>query len=165
MSDDARKVATTIERAETNLARLLDWVGRADAKAPPVIGAATAMLGVIGSLAASSPPVGCFHVLALFLSIGALGVAVLFGFMTIYPQLEGPKRSYLYFRTIARTSKPDFVEAWRSMDDEKYLADLLEQCHQNSLVVDAKFQHLRRAYVAFGVSILPWVATIYLSKG
>jgi hypothetical protein len=156
MNDDER-----IRIAECNLSRLLDWVGRIDAKSSVVLGIDTAMLGVLAGLA--PPP----HLWTLSTGIlTALGTALPVAslccvYVVNYPQTKGPATSLNFFGGISRRSFREYSEAFMKCSTADHLSDVLEQCHRNAEIVSRKFSALKWAYRMLLVGVLPWVACLW----
>src|SRR6266404_3150727 len=86
-----------IRIAELNLSRLLDWVGRIDAKSSVVLGINTAMLGVLAGFA---PAVHLWTTMtALLAAVGSLSplASLCCVYVVNYPQTKGPSASLNFF--------------------------------------------------------------------
>jgi hypothetical protein len=153
-----------INQAETNLQRKLDWVGRHDSRTTFVAGILIAMLGV---LASSSSKVDEWTTFA-YVVYGVTGVTLAAGLFFIYkcqyPQTESSNNSLNYFGTIAEMKFDEFKKKTLGTLDKDYLEDILYQTHRNSVILKLKFKYLKLALVMLSISILPWLAAIYLSN-
>ena len=162
MSTNAISIQEHIQATEKNLERLLDWVSRLDSKFPIILGIDTAMLGVLATFA---PPLCLWSQLMTYftiLSVIFLGSTLLFVYLGSYPQTKGPKKSLLYFGSIAKSSFSEYRQIFLNQNPENYLNDLLEQCHRNSEIIDLKFKRLKWAYRTLSIGVLPWAITVYL---
>ena len=148
---------------EGNLARQLSWIGAADSKTAFAFAVNTAMLGL---LAAVSPKVvnGWMLAPAIFAAFAAaLSLAsLLFLSLASFPRTKGPKRSLLFFGSIAQRDVGQFTEAACQISAEAYVDDLCMQCHRNAEIADRKFTWVQRAFVALYLSVVPWCLAVYL---
>jgi hypothetical protein len=147
--------------AESNLSRLLDWIGRIDAKSSVVLGISTAMLGALAGLA-PKPQLWTTHisllaVLGMFCPIASL----FFVYFVNYPQTKGPATSFNFFGGIARRSFREYNEAFMKLSATEHLSDVLEQCHRNAEIVSSKFSSLKWAYRALMIGVIPWMICLY----
>jgi hypothetical protein len=156
MNEDER-----IRIAESNLSRLLDWVGRIDAKSSVVLGINTAMLGLLAGLA--PPP----HLWTAW-TIALAAITALFPIASLscvyvvnYPQTKGPAKSLNFFGGIAKRSFREYNDEFMKLSASDHLSDVLEQCHRNAEIVNRKFSALKLAYRALLIGVIPWMACLY----
>ncbi len=151
-----------IGAAETNLDRLLEWVGRYDNKSSALLGFDTAMIGALALIIhglGTSPLESFAVVVAIFL----LGSGIICLFIGAYPRLEAPIDSLLFFGTIAKKKASEYKKAFQNQTELEYLNDLLTQCHRNSEILDTKFRYLKRAFQLIIIAIIPWSLALVLS--
>ena len=153
--------AERIRIAECNLSRLLDWVGRIDAKSSVVLGVGTAMLGVLAGFAPA--PHLWTGTTALFAIAGAIfpGVSLGYVYFVNYPQTKGPSTSLNFFGGISKHTFREYEEAFMKSTVTDHLRDVLEQCHRNAEIVNGKFSALKWAYRSLVVGVIPWMACVY----
>lgn len=134
MNEDER-----IRVAECNLNRILDWVGRIDAKSSVVLGINTAMLGVLAGLA-PAPHLWTKTTIAIAV-IGVLCpiASLCCVYFVNYPQTKGPVSSLNFFGGIAKRSFREYETAFMKCSTADHLSDVLEQCHRNAEIVNRKF--------------------------
>jgi hypothetical protein len=156
MNEDER-----IRIAECNLGRLLDWVGRVDAKSSVVLGVATAMLGVLAGLAPAAHLWTRFTV--VIASLGAVFplTSLCFIYFANYPQTKGPSTSLNFFGGIAKHTFREYEAAFMKCGASDHLRDVLEQCHRNAEIVSGKFSSLRWAYRWLLAGVIPWIVCLY----
>lgn len=152
----AESLDVAICRAESTLARLLEWIKAADTRLGFALPLATAMLG---GLAALAPPpcswslfgtiMSAFAVLSLFLSVGFLA-------LSSFPRTKGPLGSMFYFEGIASKEQVQYESAFKAMSDKDYLSDLLRQCHRNAQIAERKFTWVKRSISCIYVAVVPW---------
>jgi hypothetical protein len=150
-----------IRIAETNLSRLLDWVGRIDGKSSVVWGGNTAMLGVLASLAPS--PHLWTKQAAIFATVSVLCplASLVCVYLANYPQINVPSTSLHFFGGIAQNTFVEYSEAFVNASASDYLNDVLEQVHRNAEIVSMKFRALKWAYRALLIGVVPWVLCLY----
>ncbi len=147
--------------AELNLSRLLDWVGRIDAKSSVVLGIDTAMLGTLVGFA---PAYRLWSTRAILFSQSA----VLFPIVSLccvyfvnYPQTKGPTTSLNFFGGISKRTFREYQDAFMKVSAAEHLGDVLEQCHRNAAIVSKKFVALKWAYRTLLIGVLPWMICLY----
>lgn len=152
-----------IARAEINLERQIEWVGKHDAKTSFVAGVAIAMLGVAANLDYST--LHCqsytFVIILIFL---LLGLSLVYVYLSQFPKVQSPNHSLLFFGTIASRESNKFQTDFKNMDEEKYLEDLLHQTHVNASIVKKKFEYLKLALIFLLLAVIPWSVMIYKVK-
>jgi hypothetical protein len=80
-----------------------------------------------------------------------------------FPRLEGGEGSLIYFREIAKTTEANFVSEFARQDEPTYVNDLLGQVWRNSQILTEKFDHLKKAFWALGLAIVPWAIALLLN--
>lgn len=156
-------IESKIHQAEENLQRKLDWVGRHDSRTVFVTGIVIAMLGLLTS--ASSKIEGWTFLLYLLFGTTALILfaSLIFIYRSQYPKIFSQNTSLNYFGTIADMKFDEFKRRTKQATDEEYLDDLLCQIHINSQILKLKFSSLKIALILLGISIIPWLVSLYLS--
>lgn len=147
---------------ETNLQRQLAWIAAADAKTAFIFAICTAMLGL---LAAAAPRYGKWTPAATGIAIlaGGLLLITIFGLTAaVFPRIQGPKLSLIFFGAISSRSVDAFRDEVLSVDESGYLEDLIQQCHINAQIAAAKYIWIKRASVALYVALIPWIAAAYM---
>lgn len=161
MANSVASLQEQLQVAENTLEHLLEWTSRVDNKSLIVLGIVTCMLGVLASFA--PPP----HLWTLVIGIIAISsaavlvVCLLFICLGSYPRIKGPRKSLIFFESIAQKSFEEYQEDFLKQSVEERLKDLLEQCHRNSEIIDRKFRNLIRAYRMLFIGVLLWVITLY----
>lgn len=160
-SPPADSLDVAICRAESVLARLLEWIRAADMRLGFALPLATAMLGVLAALA---PPHGswslfggimtAFAALFLFFSVG-------FSALSSFPRTKGPLGSMIYFAGITANEQAQYESSFKAMSDADYLSDLLRQCHRNAQIAERKFIWVQRSIGCIYVAFAPWAFGIF----
>ena len=65
----------------------------------------------------------------------------------------------LYFNEIAKRTEAKHIETWKSLEESEYLADLLGQVWRNSEILKQKFEHVKWAFYALALALVPWRMT------
>ncbi len=149
---------------ESNLSRMIDWIGKHDTKASFVLGIATAMLGVLASCFAKAPNAGVYAKALVVVATALLSAVFWFLFRGTFPDTsvarpsESP--SLLFFGTVARMEPAEFRDRVKNLDTETHLQDLSHQCLEIAGIVAQKFESLRWAYRFLFMSLLPWAGSI-----
>lgn len=79
-----------------------------------------------------------------------------------FPDLRGGSNSLIFFRRIDKLIESEFLGACEARTLDAFERDLLGQCWRNSKILVAKFDCLKRSYIATILSIAPWMALITL---
>jgi hypothetical protein len=160
--DRGNDIDHRIERQEATLERLLEWIRAVDGKIPIVIGFATAMLAVTGAL--SPKPTTLTWGTGLLMAIGSLPLVVSLCFCAaaISPRLTGPHGSMIYFGGIAALTRAKYGVAILGRSDAEYLDDLIDQCHRNAKIAEAKYSAVRMALLWLFLGTPGWLISGYL---
>lgn len=166
-NEEKASVEFRVERAEANLDRIIAWVWRHNYRTAFLFGAVTLMYGynfeVIRDFTGDCWALK-YWALFLFGIITALyGIIVYLLFLSIKPDVNPKKDSYVFFGTISQMEQSSFVKEVRDLDCERYLEDVLCQVHRNAEIVTKKFSLLSRAFYYFAVFIGFWFLFIGLA--
>ena len=152
-----------IEKAELNLERQIEWIGKHDIKTSFVAGVAIAMLGVAANLDYSI--LRCTsYTIVITLTFLLLALSLFYVYLSQFPKVNSPNHSLLFFGTIADRKLNKFQEEFKSINEEKYLEDLLHQTHVNADIVKKKFNYLKLALIFLLLAVIPWSFMIYKTK-
>lgn len=150
-----------IERSEKILSLQLEWVKTADSKVSPLFAINIAMLGLLAPLlkmlAAWTIAAAIFSTIAVIL----LALSMLFLALAIFPQLDGPKESNVFFAGIAKQSEEKYKINTLSADEKEYENDILSQAYRNAEIANSKYLNLKLSFLFTFASILPWLAAVY----
>ena len=162
MTTDSSEIQYKAQAAEKNLDRIIEWVSRCDNKFSIILGIDTGMLGVLAVFTIPLSDWSLCIVIATIITILTLGTSLAFIIMGIYPRTKGPSKTLLYFDSISKYSLIEYKQRFTEITIDKYLNDLLEQCHRNSEIVSKKFKRLKVAFLFLIIGVLPWAIAIYL---
>lgn len=147
---------------EKTLARLLEWIRAADAKIPSVLAISTSMLAVVAALFPKASSWTILSAVAGILAVTPLFICLVFLFLAAFPRTQGPNGSLCYFEGIKTHSPESYLRAISQLTAERYYADLAKQCHRNAEIASIKYRYLRVAMESLFLSILPWLAFVFL---
>ncbi len=150
-----------IGRAESALARLLEWNRAADARLGFILPLSTAMLGVLAALAPSPGSWSMFGGILIAFSCFFLVLSIVFSALSSFPRTNGPLGSMIYFGGIADKERAHYESGFRALTDDEYLTDLVRQCHRNAQIVEQKFTWIQRAIGCLYVASVPWALGIF----
>lgn len=150
-----------IERSEKILKLQLEWVKTADSKVPPLFAINLAMLGLLAPLLkmllAWTIAAAIFSTIAVIL----LSLSMIFLALAIFPRLDGPKDSNVFFAGIAKQSEEKYKLNTLSADEKEYENDILSQAYRNAEIANSKYFNLKLSFLFTFASILPWLAAVY----
>lgn len=155
---------TKIQQAESNLQRKLEWIERHDNRVVFLTGIIIAMLGVFASSIAMITTWTCFDGFVAIMTGSLLLISLTIIFFGHYPKMRSLNTSLIFFDTISRLSFNEFKQRVESRTEEDYLDDLLNQIYVNSQILSSKFRSLKNAFIFMGISLVPWLYCIYISK-
>jgi hypothetical protein len=152
---------------ESNLDRMIGWVGSHDGKASFLLGIATALLAVLANDFVRAEEAGGLARLFAVLPILPIGLVFVFLFRGAYPRTKVERTAHqpslIFFGTLAGLRSDQLRERVAGLDSTAYLRDLCDQCVEVAAIVDAKFKALERAYLFLFISLPLWLlSTIYL---
>ena len=146
----------------SNLLKLqLEWVRAADAKVTALFAVNTAMLGIITALAKSHKVWAISEAVFVALSSIPLLVSVVSLAFVLFPRLDGPRGSSIFFGGIAAQDQERYVENMVNNDSESLNRDFAYQIHRNAEIALAKYKFVKYAFVATFTSLPFWLAAIY----
>jgi hypothetical protein len=153
------------KEARDQLAIVLGFFSRVDAKASALLAIDTGMLAILTANALPLTTMSVMSVLSYVLAgitAAALGGSLWFLYRVAFPSLDGGHQSLIYFREIARRTETNFIDAFTAQDDDLRVKDLLGQVWRNSCILTAKFDSLKRAFILMALAIVPWSASVAL---
>jgi Pycsar effector protein len=146
---------------ENSLERNLSWISKANSIANFQFSIEAGMLGALVLNAHFDVSWPIFTIILTTITAILLIVCVFFGSMVYFPRTSGPKGSLIFFGGISNFEFNDYSENMKVLKMEGYLADLLNQVHQNAKIADTKYKWVKRGMVLLYVSLLPWLISLY----
>lgn len=158
----SRSLQEERKEARDQLALVLSFFSRVDAKASALLAIDTGMLAI---LASNAPPPTTMSVLSYILSgvtAAMLAGSLWFLYRVAFPSLDGGHESLIYFREITRRTETSFIDAFMAQEESCRVKDLLGQIWRNSCILAAKFDALKRAFILMALAIVPWGTAVAL---
>ncbi len=150
------------ERAEKILTLQLDWVRTADSKVPPLFAIDISMLGLLAALVKLLPAWTIPAAVACSIAAIPLLLSLVFLALAMFPRLDGPKESNVFFGGIAKQSEKSFKANFFKASDSDIQDDLLGQAYRNAEIASKKYSNIKLAFILTFCSALPWIAAVYL---
>lgn len=151
-----------IERYEKILSLQLEWVKTADSKVTPLFAINIAMLGLLSALVKVLPAWTIAAAVSISIAVILLALSMLFLALAMFPRLNGPKESNVFFGGIAKQSEEKFKLNILSDDETEYQNDILSQAYRNAEIASAKYSNIKSAFVFTFASTVPWLAAVYI---
>ena len=148
-----------ISAARDQLNRTLTFFPRVDSKASLVFGINTGLLAVLATRSAIYTQLR-FEWIPIGLTLLLLGISFGHLYKEAFPSLKGGQESLLYFNEIAKRTEAKYIETWKSLEESEYLADLLGQVWRNSEILKQKFEHVKWAFYALALALVPWLVAL-----
>jgi len=142
------------------LALVLSFFSRVDAKASVVLAVDTGMIGYLSSHLPSLGSVCWWELIAPACTVAFLFCSYWFLYKGAFPRLKGGEGSLVYFREIAGKTETKFVDEFMSQPEEAYIKDVLGQAWRNSRILKEKFNDLRCAFIFMAIAVLPWTVSL-----
>lgn len=152
--------------AQWVLERNLGWIAAADIKVGVAIALDTAMLGVLASTFNDLQAIERSSSASFFTVVAAISivVAIVFAAMAVFPRINGPQQSLIFFGCVAQHHCPNYVTKFRSASEDEMLEDCLVQVHRNAEIAREKFRWVGKSMKWSFFSVIPWIAALALLK-
>jgi hypothetical protein len=151
-----------IRLMELSLTRMLQTNAVADTKVATLVGMNTTMLALLAALVTSQVITSVWLLGLAVLSALGLLLGLLFLSLSSFPRTSRPARSIVFFGAVSAVDAETYANRVRTVNDEEYLADLIDQCYRTASIAKQKFRWIQRAQMAWYSSIIPWLLTVYL---
>ena len=149
------------ESIENILKMQLEWIKTADSKVPPLFAINIAMLGCLTALSKGVEQWVIVQGVLLALATTPLLLSILFLGISMFPRLNGPRGSMVFFGGISSQEHDSYVQLLSHLEIENYKADVASQSHRNAEIAVSKYGNIKRAFIATFSSVPFWLATIY----
>jgi hypothetical protein len=150
------------KEARDQLALVLSFFPRVDAKASAILAINTGMLAVLASNAPPLLTMSVFSYILAGITVAMIAGSLWFLYRVAFPVLHGGHQSLIYFREIAKRTEAAFIEEFLGQDDAPRIKDLLGQVWRNSCILTSKFDSLKWAFILMALAVLPWVTAVSL---
>ncbi|MEO0772995.1 MAG: Pycsar system effector family protein [Pseudomonadota bacterium] len=147
---------------EKSLERQIGFVRAAESRVAFLMSALTLSLGVwiagfhAVEIGVASVIIGCLALILLICSFYNL-------WLSLYPNMRGPKNSLIYFGGITDRPLEDFYTCMMDVSEEDYRADLVEQIYVNAEIAKKKFKQAKLAMFFWFGSLVPLTIFLVLS--
>jgi hypothetical protein len=151
-----------VRMMELSIERLLKTNNAADAKVATVVGMNTTMLAVLAAIVTSTTvSSGWLVALAVLSAVGMLAALFCLS-LSSFPRTSRPAKSVIFFGAIAGLSTEVYGDRVKSINEEEYIEDLIDQCHRTATIATRKFRWIQRGQMIWYASIIPWLLTVYM---
>lgn len=144
------------------LSKNLAWISAADTKGTLLFAVDSAMLAVLAALV---PPINVWTtgaVVAAAIAILFQMASIAFIVVAMFPRLNGPRGSLIYFGGIASHDEADYVRKIMDNPIEEVITDFARQCHRNAEIAKTKYDMVRRGVISGFLALPFWLAAIWL---
>jgi hypothetical protein len=150
-----------MDRIEQNLQRQLEWIKTADSKVAPLYTINVAMLGLLATLIKVTSDWGCIKYSLTAATIIVLSVSLICLTKTLFPKLNGPSNSLVFFGEISKLNIKDFSERISAQTDDEYSFDVINQIHRNAQIASEKYATVKYAFISTLVATPLWLITVF----
>lgn len=158
MSAEKERLST----AQWVLERQLAWISAADVKVAVVITIDTAMFGGLAAAYAGTQSHSKVVIGACVLYVLASILALAFAAMAVFPRLDGPPASLLFFGKVAEKQMADYHQQFVGASDVQLLEDWSQQIHRNAEIATIKHKFVKRAVMWSFLSAPFWTLAVAL---
>lgn len=148
--------------AQWLLERQLQWVAAADVKVGVVVAIDTAMLGGLAAAYASTQDHTGWAIAMSVLTLVLNGAGMFCTSAAVFPRLDGPPDSLLYFGKVAATKPVAYMGKLAQATDEELLRDWSTQIHRNAMIAKLKHGWVKIAILWSFFSVPFWIAAVAL---
>lgn len=148
--------------AQWILDKQLEWISAADAKVAVIIAIDTAMFASLATAYANAKiQIPCsFTMLAI--TVACIIVAIFCAAMSLFPRIDGPKESLIFFGPISEKSRSEYVASLNEVSLEKIYSDISSQIHRNAEIANAKHRWVKNSMEWSFIALIPWAIAIYI---
>lgn len=145
---------------EKNLERQIGFVRASETRIRFLLPALSVTLAIWFAGFQKSDFSDTFTILTGVLSIIGFLLSYYFAWEAMFPDIDGPKNSLIFFGGIASRSKENFQNEIEEIDEETYLSDLSDQTYINAKIATRKFKATQKSMMFWYFSLIP--LTIFL---
>jgi hypothetical protein len=146
--------------AERQLAFVQSFFSRVDARMTALFAIVTGQAAFLASSIHAVDFKDTYSVVATFSFMLMAAIATHELYQCAYPNLKGGERSLVYFSEIAKLREVEFLSEYTAVSEQKLLEDIVGQIWRNSQILSAKYVALKRATIAVGIGVAPWLIAI-----
>ncbi|KAB2761973.1 Pycsar system effector family protein [Brucella anthropi] len=145
-----------IEIIERQLDRVQSFIPRIDGRSTGYLAILSGQLALAFTNINSTDISGWFLLTCLVMFLGCTVWAFINIYQCSHPNIDGPKKSLIFFSEIEKMSVKEYTDAFLSATEDDLKQDLLNQIHRNSQIVSQKYGHLRAASASMLLGSAPW---------
>jgi hypothetical protein len=149
-----------LKDARDQLALILSFFPRVDAKLSTLLAIDTAMLAALSSGVPPIAKVSAWMAIAPILTTGLLTASYVYLYRGGFPDVKGGHESLVYFKEIAKRTEANFIENYSSGTYESLRSDVLGQVWRNAEILTEKFRCLKLAFILMALSAIPWAISL-----
>lgn len=139
----------------------LRWIERSDLKVNFLVPIILAMSGALLALLGDTQVKDVQFTASIFLYFLLSGIALIAALHSIFPRLNGPPSSLIFFGGIAKLNPETYREMATKASAEEWEGDLFDQIHVNARLAQKKFNEVKFAIHMFSASIPFWGLAVY----
>ncbi|WP_157654844.1 Pycsar system effector family protein [Burkholderia ubonensis] len=151
-----------ISTAQWILERNLAWIAAAEVKVGVVVSLNIAMLGGLSAAFGAAQQKPAISIASTLIAAALSFTALICCALCVFPRVDGPVRSLLFFGRIAKEHRFDYVNALKTTTAEQILADWAEQIHRNADIALIKHTWVKKAMFFSFFCTPSWALSIYL---
>lgn len=148
--------------AQWLLEKQLAWIKGADAKIAVAVTLDIGVFAVLATAYASAKSISEWATLLAILSSVFIALSLFAAAMSLFPRVDGPRDSLIFFGTISSISSEDYKAKLDSIAPEGLHTDIVAQVHRNAEIANAKHTWVRRSMGWSFMAALPWIISTYL---
>jgi hypothetical protein len=147
---------SNLKDARDQLAMILSFFPRVDAKLSTILAVNTAMMATLSASVPVLQKVAWWMAIAPAIATVMVAVSFVYLYRGGFPDLKGGHESVVYFKEIAKRTESKFIEQYENQTSESLRKDVLAQVWRNAEILSQKFHSLRMAFVWMALAAIPW---------
>lgn len=151
-----------LKSARDQLALVLSFFPRVDAKLSVVLGIDLAMLGFLASRLPDISVAGHWILGTSAATTLLIGFSLWHLYEGSFPSLAGGNGSLVYFRAIAERTEAKYIAEYNALSSDLMSSDVLGQVWRNSEILRKKFDSLVAAYKCMAIAVIFWLTSLVL---
>ena len=148
------------EFLERNLDRQLGWVRAAESRIALILPLATALFGSLAVKMKTLDLIVCWKVASVSAAILFIALSFIFAVVGIFPRVNGPKHSLIFFGGVGSASIESFHKKTREISEDGLKTDLREQIYINARIATLKYKWIKRSMTCLLISLVPWAISV-----
>jgi hypothetical protein len=153
---------TSLKDARDQLALVLSFFSRVDAKLSTILAVDT---GMLAALSASVPPlirVSAWMAIAPAIAATLIIASYVYLYKGGFPDVRGGHQSCVYFKEIANRTEAKFIDDYSRQTADSLRLDVLGQVWRNAEILTEKYRCLKIAFICMAIGAIPWALSLAL---